>query len=358
MTNRENVDAAWKEILESTISGAEWDKRVQNGYKGKPYYSANTSFGRAKVLLDQVVDSSVPPVPPAPPPPPPVDPPTTKFAQAPTGMLRWGGVAITSNTDKFGFVFAAGGTEVNVCKLPNTRSVIYKSALCADSNTDGRDYGLKYAEARANGWVMLDTSGNEMWSKSYPKSALLDLGNKAMQDKLASNIIAQAKALNCDCVFLDDVVAQGTGYAQSTPAKYGSDGAWETGMVSCVAAVGQKLRAAGFYVIANTYKSGSQFRTADFASRFKAGIDGAMFEGWSGKAWHLYTDAISGLKKLQDAYGIHPFVLSFSQPDSSDCNASVAAFNTGSSGSGGAHVIAPSSGDGWGSWTTQVKKGV
>lgn len=59
MTNRELVDAAWAEVVTSTISGAEWQKRVTYGYKGKPYNWQATAFGRAKVLLDQVADCPV-----------------------------------------------------------------------------------------------------------------------------------------------------------------------------------------------------------------------------------------------------------------------------------------------------------
>ncbi len=64
MTNRELVDGAWDEVMQSTISGVEWQNRVKNGYKGKPYNWQNTAFGRAKALLDQVVDVTV--VPPGP----------------------------------------------------------------------------------------------------------------------------------------------------------------------------------------------------------------------------------------------------------------------------------------------------
>lgn len=61
MTNRELVDAAWAEALKSTISGVEWQNRVTNGYKGKPYNWQATAFGRSKALLDQVVDVPAPP---------------------------------------------------------------------------------------------------------------------------------------------------------------------------------------------------------------------------------------------------------------------------------------------------------
>lgn len=63
MSNRADVDAAWAEVLQSTISGVEWNNRVKNGYKGKPYNWQNTAFGRAKLLLDKVADCGVVPPP-------------------------------------------------------------------------------------------------------------------------------------------------------------------------------------------------------------------------------------------------------------------------------------------------------
>lgn len=63
MTNRELVDAAWVELMKSEISGVEWQNRVTNGYKGKPYNWQNTAYGRAKIGLDQVVTCDAPPPP-------------------------------------------------------------------------------------------------------------------------------------------------------------------------------------------------------------------------------------------------------------------------------------------------------
>ncbi len=40
--------------MASTISGQEWQRRVDNGYKGKPYNWKATEFGKAKLLLDQI----------------------------------------------------------------------------------------------------------------------------------------------------------------------------------------------------------------------------------------------------------------------------------------------------------------
>jgi hypothetical protein len=191
--------------------------------------------------------------------------------------MRWGGITVTTNTDKFGWVFASGGTESQAAALPHAKSVVYKSILSASMKTDGRNYGLTGQQAIANGWAMLDTSGNPIYSSSYPDSVLLDLGNPAMQQALADAIIANARQIGIDAVFLDDVVAQADGYASVTPAKYATAKAWEDAMVADVNAVGAKIRAAGFYVVANVYKSGGGLFPAVLG--FAAGRDGGAERG-------------------------------------------------------------------------------
>jgi len=262
--------------------------------------------------------------------------------------MRWGGITVTTNTDKFGWVFASGGTESQAAALPHAKSVVYKSILSASMKTDGRDYGLTGQQAIANGWAMLDTSGNPIYSSSYPDSVLLDLGNPAMQQALADAIIANARQIGIDAVFLDDVVAQANGYASVTPAKYATAEAWEDAMVADVNAVGAKIRAAGFYVVANVYKSGGGLTTASFAARMKAGINGAMFEYFP-----QFSDSLQGVTAVQNA-GEDAFALCEGLPDSSKCNSALDGFLTVWNGTGGGFVLAPGSGDGWGEWVHRL----
>lgn len=72
MTDAELRDAAVAELQATTITYPEWVKRVENGYKGKPYDPAKTSWGRAFDYLAQI--EAVAPPPPPPPPPPARDP--------------------------------------------------------------------------------------------------------------------------------------------------------------------------------------------------------------------------------------------------------------------------------------------
>lgn len=99
MSNRELVDAAWTEVLSSTISGSEWLNRKTNGYKGKPYNWQATAFGRAKLLLDQVAD--VPADDPSPPPP---SPPSTGTIPAHQVVVQPGGHDAPGDTKCFCWV--------------------------------------------------------------------------------------------------------------------------------------------------------------------------------------------------------------------------------------------------------------
>ena len=101
MTNRENVDAAWAEFLTATITPAEWEKRKEKGYKGKPYNYENTSYWRGLQYLDQVVDCDVVVDPPDPTPVP-------KLYIDASGVLTWDAIpgvtsyqiaVITTTTD-------------------------------------------------------------------------------------------------------------------------------------------------------------------------------------------------------------------------------------------------------------------
>lgn len=68
MTDAELRTAAWAELLQSDISVSEWQNRVTNGYKRKPYPWQSTHIGKAKGYLDMIGKGVTPPaVPPTPP---------------------------------------------------------------------------------------------------------------------------------------------------------------------------------------------------------------------------------------------------------------------------------------------------
>lgn len=334
MTDKELWDAAWKELTLTTDSYPQWKRKN---------FPSGTHWSKAKALGDQIGAVVVPPDPnPIPPPGP---------AKNGAGVINWGNLNITANTSKFGWVYAAGGKEYEVAPLP-VMSVFYKSILSASTKTD-RDFGLTGQQVLANGWAMLDTSGNPMYSASSPACVMVDLGNTQMQDAMANAIIADGRKVGCKSIFFDDVVAQGRGYAATTPAKYPTDAAWETGMVAAMNAVATKVRAAGFYTIGNVYKSGSQLGTSAFAQKFSGAVSGVMFEGNSNTPWFNFSDALAAVTAAQAFTDV--FVLILATPDSSLCNQSVDQYLSVWNGKSGGHVLAPTDGsDGWGTWATRL----
>lgn len=264
-------------------------------------------------------------------------------------MINWGDLTITANTSRFGWVFAAGGKEFQVAALP-VKSVFYKSILSASTLLD-RNYGLTGQEAIANDWAMKDTNGHVMYSASFPTAVLLDMANPNMQAALAAAIIADARSIGCKAIFLDDVVAQGNGYASTTPAFYGTQTLWENGMVSAMNGVGAAIKNAGFYVIGNTFKSGSQLGTVDFARRFASAVSGIMFEGNTSTPWYDFADGLGAVVAAQSF--TDAFVLSYSNADDAECMRSVNHFLSVWNNVGGAHVLNADTGsDGWGTWAT------
>jgi hypothetical protein len=173
-----------------------------------------------------------------------------------------------------------------------------------------------------------------------------------MQAALANAIIASAASVGNDAVFLDDAVAQGNGYASTTPALYGSQAAWEDAMVSALQNVGSRIRAQGLHVIANTYKRGSQLGTSIFAERFAGAVTGIMFEGNDVTPWYAFEDALAAFTYAQNFTDV--FVLSYSDPDDAECNTSVGQFLSVWDGDGGAHVLFAQGNDGWGTWAAAL----
>ncbi len=182
-----------------------------------------------------------------------------------------------------------------------TLSLIYQSPLSCDDRVD-RFYGMSAQECIGSNWCLRDSAGAPAYSASYPHSVLADVGLVAYQDRWAQNAIAFMQARGMDGCQLDDVVAQLSGYAGVVVPKYQAGG-WEAAMAACISNVGAKIRAAGLYTLGNVYKTGGWANTATFAAGMKAGLNGAMLEGYSGASDQLAA-AATLLTNGVDAIGL------------------------------------------------------
>ena len=217
----------------------------------------------------------------APPPPP-----ASSWSKGGTGLWSPGN-SIPSSAANLDVVIAADWNSYQIKDFPApTLSLIYQSILSADQRTD-RFYGMTAQEVIANGWYLRDISGNPVFSSGYPNSVLADVGLQAFQDKWAQNVIAFLTARGMDGLQIDDVVAQLSGYAAVAVPKYPTAQVWEDAMVSAISNVGAKLKAQGFYVLPNVFKSGGAANTAAFALRMKVGLHGVMLESFTATSSQL-----------------------------------------------------------------------
>lgn len=323
VTNRELVDAAWAELLTATISPAEWQKRVQNGYKGQPYNWQNTAIGKAKLKFDQVVDCAV-----APPPPPT----PTVWPHGGIGIWRTGN-ALPPGSDRYDIVIVAGWQADKAAALPaTTKALLYTSDVSCDMRQSGVDYfyGVSGPDAINNGWALKDTSGQVVHNSGYTNSILADPALPAYQDKWVSNVVGFCQAHNMDGIQIDDIDGVRSHYFTASVAKYPTDQAWQDGHAAFHAAVIPRLHAAGLWVVSNTAGPGA------FLTRIAGFVDSVMLEDYRGAAAPVQAVNAGGAIAMPLAYGT---------PD-----AYRAAFKRADRGDG-VFLYEPSNGgDPWGTW--------
>jgi hypothetical protein len=168
--------------------------------------------------------------------------------------------------------------------------LVYESSMetLTDCAGDACPVGVTYDEARRNGWVLTTTSGAELVPRAYPSYRLVDVGNRAFQDRWAGNVARYLHRTGAKGVFIDQVLASVTSWSGGeAPAKYPTDAAWEEAMASFVRTVGSTLKAKGFYVlasahkyIANDHRSDSGELEAAWWTRLAPYVNGLLCEYW------------------------------------------------------------------------------
>lgn len=286
-TNREIVDGAWAEILTSTISGAEWQNRVSNGYKGKPYNWQATAYGRAKLLLDQVVDTTV------------VTPPSLA-AEKHLAIKQFTNYNdATWGYDRYDRLVAGEWASQQAASELAKPVLAYTNACLIRP-----DYwvNMDLAAARAAGYLL--TAGGVEITRSNESSVKVgNVGSAAYRNAWASEVIGRAQLKGWQGVFIDNVErdSTGSGLTNARPDAYTTQIAWENAMVGFVDAVGTQLQAAGLYVMVNAagFVSGSPgwdnaTDTKAYALRLKNHIDGFMVEYWLQRPDGTYITRPSG----------------------------------------------------------------
>ncbi len=185
--------------------------------------------------------------------------------------------------DRYSYVVVGIGDAEAAGKL-RARSLVYMSG----TSVQPRFFtGVTVDEAHRHDWLLKDAVGKYMMNAKYG-AFIGDLGNPSYQARWAANVIRFLRANHNDGVFIDDVIADApslTGGAY--PAKYPNQAAWEDAQVAFITAVGGKLKARGFYVVAESVgyvagdpRSNSGELTARFWQRLAPGLNGLWSEYW------------------------------------------------------------------------------
>jgi hypothetical protein len=298
-----------------------------------------------------------------------------------TGVVRFGNSwSSGSGYDRYGYVIT-GPANIDLVAALSAKGLIYRSAVqltpTALTNDEAILGCVPVQNARANGWILKNSSGGEIVTPSYG-DPLADPGNSAYRQACATRLINFLGSHHADGVFFDDVTGDSlnVGGLPSRPPAYPTAQAWEDAIVGFVNYVGGALKSQGFYVVANASKwisgdSGSDtgLLTAGFWQRLAPGASGLMTEYWlqnpnnvsqlrlAGSEWYNNWTGWQRLVSVAQNAGVDFFGLTYGA--STDTRAMVygkACFLLDWNGKGGAFVWEPSNSlDPWNSaWATAI----
>ena len=202
-----------------------------------------------------------------------------------------------SNQSSYSTVIVSQDDAPAAAALPG-KSLVYFAG--PDVNTQW-NAGVTYAQASTNGWLLRDSAGNLLVNKSFANDYVGDIGSLAYQSTWVSNVSAFLASSGADGVFVDDILRDPRPLAGTYRAKYPTQSAWESAMVSFVKAVGPALKAKGYYVLINATgytpgdaRSDDGSLTALFWQELGPSVNGLCTEYWQQTAEGSYTLRASG----------------------------------------------------------------
>jgi Hypothetical glycosyl hydrolase family 15 len=159
------------------------------------------------------------------------------------------------------------------------RALVYFSGT--DVNTRWST-GVPATEARRRGWLLKDRDGNLLVNRNYPTNYVADVGSAAYQRAWLDHVSGILRRDGDDGIFLDDVLVDLAPLAGAEAAKYPTAQQWARAQLSFVRAIGDGLRAEGYYVLAN-------------ASAYVPGAPGSSNGSATISWWRRLAPHVSGL---------------------------------------------------------------
>jgi hypothetical protein len=130
-------------------------------------------------------------------------------------------------------------------------------------------------------WLLYSASKRSMTMPHYPENHLANVGSASFQRRWVANAVRTLRAHHFEGVYIDSVLGNFSDIGPRPPL-YPTDASWESAMRKFVAYVGRTLKAKGFYVLINTYKSGPNDGSADIAwwASLAPHVSGLQAEYW------------------------------------------------------------------------------
>jgi Hypothetical glycosyl hydrolase family 15 len=289
-----------------------------------------------------------------------------------TGLLRTG-APLSGSGQARAALLIVGSTGASAAAAEPGRSLVYFSGTEVSTRWD---WGMPYAQAKTNGWLLTDAAGGLLVNRAYPGNYVGNVGNPAYQRAWVTNVSRFLRAHGDDGVMIDDVIADLVPLAGAEAAAYPTQRAWAAAQLSFVRAVGSALRARGYYVLVNAsgYVPGDPgdntgATTVSWWRSLSPYVSGLMNEYYgeipdgsnrlrsTGESWTQNWDGWQRLVRVAQSHGRDFVGLMHGAPG--DTGAMVygkASFLLDWNGRGGAFVYAPKSGeDPWnGAWTQNL----
>ena len=218
-----------------------------------------------------------------------------------TGIMAFGGTtALTFGTHAGDYSYVIGGADYLAYQNVPGKSLTYEDGTTL--NTDFSS-GVPYTEANANGWLLRDASGNYFHPYRDSTRYLADIGNAAYRQRFVDITLALLAAHpGLDGIEIDNVLPDVAYFSTCScwPAKYPNATAWQDGQVDFVRAVGQAIKAKGYYVMINAtgYTNRSDYDSGGFAQTWWARL--AQSGGVSGIFYEYFMQDANNLTRLMD----------------------------------------------------------
>jgi hypothetical protein len=196
-----------------------------------------------------------------------------------TGLLRIGHLlASTSGRSRAALLIVSKAQASAAAREPG-RSLVYFAGTVVNRRWN---FGVPYAQAKKVGWLLTDSSGHVLVSRSYPSNNVVDVGSPAYQRAWLRGVTTFLKNHHDDGVMIDNVLADIEPLLGREPAAYPTQRAWAAAQLSFVRAVGPPLRARGYYVLVNA---------SGYVPRDPASDTGEATASW----WRRLAPYVSGM---------------------------------------------------------------